>query len=1201
MQNKTPFGSKNYQKVLENEDSEDGYISPQDLSIKDEKIWDPTDEEILSYALKLGYDIEKDPDELFEVAYYYMKYPLPEGWKRGIMKNTKELVYINFLTGEIEVSTEIEEMAHQMYLEKKSEMNQKKVSIFKKTPEKKEITTVVPRKKIPPINNQLQKSNNSTGIKSLPGLPGVKDINAKENNNNDLQFSNKKIESQNDNNRNNLDYLKNEKLINLNNNIDKFLEQSINEKEFKDLLNNKEKNDKKEMKYNTNNNPEKEKEKERELKTNKEENKKQNYDYLLNLGGLDDDEEIEEDEDEEDIITKEDNEEKDDKGEKEDSFLKQMLKREKEIEQLRKEKEKTIENVINKNDNLKNLIDIKKIKCESEGTEDIQRQKDMGTNNMQNIELFKEKKEYLKKKLDELNKYKEEIKVIYEDKKDKYEKEKKEKKNFYDNKLKEELNTNKKKLEKQFKDKLELYEKQLINKKIKEEKRYNDELVNNIKLKKEENKEMKKKKEEKQKEELKQKKNDLLTKIDNIKKLKLMNNTNLSQKKINLQKSTLFIEENKNIEKNNKTKKYEMEIKNIENQLEKEFQQKKQNLSKNISQNISFMSSQFSNTITKDTTYDNNGLNDITKLLNEEYEINCKAFEQELENKKLKEIEKYTNKIIDEKNEQINSLKNEINTVEKDYYKSISNIRNNSFKNKVNIENNLKIKFEQTLNDYEHTKNDILEQNQQLMEYINSNLHNFLISNYSLKQTENKLDEFLLNLKETYLLIYQKNKNSFEMYENDYIFKTQFIKYLLDIVNYINELFISEKINKKNDEKDNNNENGNNNIKNIEQNIADKLLLFCKEKIKEYRKKYKKLKNSSIFKFMNNNLMQSQSFDNSNISNMYELDEINKTILFDISQRKQMLKNNKVNSNHNPNHNNNYNPNKFNNSEINSKNEININNANINTNENNSEITYYIIDQQKNYVVPMLPENILSNLNEDILLLYQDIVLFLKYEYNKIVEINNIIKENKDNKSTKNISTNLNINILDKIKSNTEESFTYLIKNYNKSEQILNIKKRLRLILNHIDDYKNNLNLDKYLTNNKLNKITHNNILDEEKDIVNSLPINKDNIHVNNYINNKEDINNFKNKKKQSVNDINRENEEQKQNGSEVNLSRSIKINSNSSKAMDSINGRFNNFYRQYSSNTLVDTLNNSFMYQFFNYKKNKYELDKSLGKISIP
>ena len=109
------------------EDDEDNFLNPEDLSIIDEKTWEPSDEEILSYALKLGYDIEKDPDELFEVAYYYMKYPLPEGWKRAIYKKTKELMYINMEDGEIEVATEIEEMAHQMYLEKKEEMLEKKL------------------------------------------------------------------------------------------------------------------------------------------------------------------------------------------------------------------------------------------------------------------------------------------------------------------------------------------------------------------------------------------------------------------------------------------------------------------------------------------------------------------------------------------------------------------------------------------------------------------------------------------------------------------------------------------------------------------------------------------------------------------------------------------------------------------------------------------------------------------------------------------------------------------------------------------------------------------------------------------------------------------------------------------------------------------------------------------------------------------
>ena len=1181
IQSKTPFyGSNNYKKSLENEDSEDGYISPQDISIKDEKIWDPTDEEILSYALKLGYDIEKDPDELFEVAYYYMKYPLPEGWKRGIMKNTKELVYINFMSGEIEVSTEIEEMAHQMYLEKKSEMNKKNASIFKKSPEKKETTTVVPRKKIPPLN-PLQKSNNSTGIKSLPG---IKDSNTKANkNNNDLQYSDKK---------NNLDLFKNENenLIKLNNNIDKFLEKSLNEKDYKDLHinNNKNKEDINETKNGNIKNSEK------ELKLN-DENKKQNYEFLLNLGGADEEEneELEDDEEEED------KEEKDDKGdkygieEKEDSFLKQMLKREKEIEQLRKEKEKDIENALNKNENLKNLIDIKKIKCESEGVEEKQENKEKlidNNKNFENIELFKEKKEYLKKKLEELKDYKNEIKIIYKDKKSEFEKEKKEKQNFFDNKLKEEINKCKNKLEKQYKEKLELYEKQLINKKGKEEKRYKDELINNIKSKKEEDKEMIKKREQKEKEELNHKKIEILKEIENLKKLKIINDSNLSQKKINLQKNILLLEEKKNIEKKNKTKKTEIEIKNIENQLEKDFQQTKKNMAKN-SPTISFMPKKLNNL--EDTIYNSSLLNDIQKVLDEEYEMNCKAFEQELENKKLKEIDKYINLMTNEKNEQISFFKSEMSSIEKDYYKSISNIRNNFQQNKVNNEKNLNLKFEQTLKGYEQTKKEIYEQNQQLMKHINDNLHKLLIGNYTLNQTEYKLDEFLVNLKDTYLLMYQRNKNNFDMYENDYIFKTQFIKYLLDIINYINKLFINIKTDRKKDEKKEENKNNQNNIdnQNNDQKMAENLLIYCYEKINEYQKKYKKVKNSSIFKFMNGNLMKSQSFDNSCIN---EFDEINKTILFEASSRRKILKDNEINENIEKNINIkdkiNYNNENSTNNEINSKGE------NIyNKNNNNPELTYLIIQQENNFIVPKIPENILSNLNEDILILYSDIVSFLENEYNKIIQINQIAKENNNKK---NINFNLNLIILDKIKSFAEESFNYLISNYQKNDQYLNIKKKLRLILSHIEEYRNNFNLDKYIS-----KIKQNNIIEEEADIVNQMPINnanlaRNNSNYNNYINKKEDIkNNFGSKKYSSVIEGIKEKEKKQQEERDGNLKKSIKMNY----YKDNLNGRFNNFYRQYSSNSLVDKITNPFLYQFFNYKKNKYELDKSLGKFSMP
>ena len=163
-------------------DSEEGYLNPEDLSIIDERTWEPSDEEILSYALKLGYDIEKDPDELFEVAYYYMKYPLPEGWKRTIYKKTKELMHINMEDGEIEVVTEIEEMAHQMYLEKKEEMIVKQLGILDKD-DKKDIKAkndkTKDNNKIPPLN-PIKKSNSPSQTPSA--LPALKDKSSSKNN-----------------------------------------------------------------------------------------------------------------------------------------------------------------------------------------------------------------------------------------------------------------------------------------------------------------------------------------------------------------------------------------------------------------------------------------------------------------------------------------------------------------------------------------------------------------------------------------------------------------------------------------------------------------------------------------------------------------------------------------------------------------------------------------------------------------------------------------------------------------------------------------------------------------------------------------------------------------------------------------------------------------------------------------------------------
>ena len=430
--------------------------------------------------------------------------------------------------------------------------------------------------------------------------------------------------------------------------------------------------------------------------------------------------------------------------------------------------------------------------------------------------------------------------------------------------------------------------------------------------------------------------------------------------------------------------------------------------------------------------------NDIQKAMDEEFEINKKEIEQELKNKKLKEIEKYTSNINTEKNDKINLFKTEILSTEKDYYKSISDIRTNSQKLKFNNENNLKLKFEETLNKYENTKKAILDEYKELTKHISDNLQKLIVGNYTLKQTERKLEEFLINLKDNYMLIYQKNKNNFDMYENDYIFKTQFIKYLLDVVNYMTKLFSNMKtlINDGNNSVDDN--------KKSQIELAENLLKFCNNKIYEYSKKYNKNKNISVFSFMNGNVMKSQSFDNSKIN---EFDDINETLKFEASHRgnkKYKTTNDKNTTNNN----------------IFSKEIINETLNNTSNNEPN-ELTFLNLDQENNISIPIIPEKVISNINKDISDLYSNITNFLKDEYNKIIQINKLSDKNK-------VSTNLNLIILDKIKSFCEESFNYLLANHKNNEQQLNIKKKLRLILNNIDEYKNQFNLDKYLQKSRM-------------------------------------------------------------------------------------------------------------------------------------
>ena len=125
-------------------------------------------------------------------------------------------------------------------------------------------------------------------------------------------------------------------------------------------------------------------------------------------------------------------------------------------------------------------------------------------------------------------------------------------------------------------------------------------------------------------------------------------------------------------------------------------------------------------------------------------------------------------------------------------------------------------------------------------------------------------------------------------------------------------------------------------------------------------------------------------------------------------------------------------------------------------NDFNNELDYYSVDKNSDFLIPLIQENILENLDEEILLLYSEITLFLKNEYLKILQVNS---RNNGQK----INIKLNLLILNKIKIFAEESFIFIVNNYEIKEQFPNIKKKLIIVQNHIADFKKNFNIDKYL------------------------------------------------------------------------------------------------------------------------------------------
>ena len=97
------------------------YIDPNNLEIfVHSNQWRPSRRQILVYALKIGYDPMDDPKEFLEIAEKSLMKPLPKNWIRAFREENFELLYIDLITNEMHIYTEIEEKAKAELIEKRA-------------------------------------------------------------------------------------------------------------------------------------------------------------------------------------------------------------------------------------------------------------------------------------------------------------------------------------------------------------------------------------------------------------------------------------------------------------------------------------------------------------------------------------------------------------------------------------------------------------------------------------------------------------------------------------------------------------------------------------------------------------------------------------------------------------------------------------------------------------------------------------------------------------------------------------------------------------------------------------------------------------------------------------------------------------------------------------------------------------------------
>jgi hypothetical protein len=259
-----------------------------------------------------------------------------------------------------------------------------------------------------------------------------------------------------------------------------------------------------------------------------------------------------------------------------------------------------------------------------------------------------------------------------------------------------------------------------------------------------------------------------------------INKSKLIEKNDSIRKSKNLIDENHQIKKSNILKKYEIDIKEYESNLEEEFLKNKSIIIEKITPNKSINLTNFNFLEDKNNElYDN-----YEKVLNEQYEINCKALKQELIANKNKELNNFKESMEIEKKEKINQCENEISQLENEYFDSLNNLRESSKKLYNQTDEILKEKFNNSLINYDLIKKKLIYEDEELINKFIQKL-NELSLKIDNEKNEIIIEEFLYEEKDQINLKLQNHKNSYEIIEGEYKYKILVMNYLLEILNTI--------------------------------------------------------------------------------------------------------------------------------------------------------------------------------------------------------------------------------------------------------------------------------------------------------------------------------------------------------------------------------------------------------------------------------